>query len=65
VEGELELAGRRRPIAFDLNAGSDGALEGTATVKQSSWGMKPYSTLFGTLKVLDEVTVEISAQLAQ
>jgi polyisoprenoid-binding protein YceI len=65
VEGELELPGRRRPIAFDLNAGSDGTLDGTATVKQSNWGMKPYSALFGTLKVLDEVTVEISARLAQ
>jgi polyisoprenoid-binding protein YceI len=65
VQGELELAGRSRPIAFELNAGSDGELSGTATVKQSDWGIKPYSALFGTLKVLDEVTVEISAQLPQ
>ena len=59
VHGELELAGRRHPIAFDLTAGPDGRLTGTATVRQSDWGMKPYSALFGTLKVADEVEVAI------
>jgi polyisoprenoid-binding protein YceI len=62
VSGELELAGRRAPIAFELSI-ADGRLTGTATVKQSDWGMKPYSTLFGTLKVLDEVQVGIDASL--
>ena len=33
------------------------ALTGSATVKQSDWGMKPYSALFGALKVADEVEV--------
>jgi hypothetical protein len=61
VSGELELAGRRRPIAFELAAADDGGLRGTATVKQSDWGMKPYSALFGALKVADEVEVAIKA----
>ena len=60
VRGELELAGERRPIGFDL-AIRDGRLTGTATVKQSDWGMKPYSALFGTLKVADEVEVAMVA----
>ena len=63
VEGELELAGKRHPIAFELSAGADGRLTGTATVKQTDWGIKPYSALFGTLKVVDEVTVEVAAEL--
>ncbi len=62
VRGELELAGARHPIAFELGI-DDGRLAGTATVKQSDWGMKPYSALFGTLKVLDEVQVEVDAAL--
>jgi hypothetical protein len=64
VEGELELAGERHPIAFELAAADDGRLTGTATVTQSDWGMKPYSALFGTLKVADdvEVTVETDAR---
>ena len=57
VEGELTLAGTTRPLALELAAGGDGAVTATATVTQSDWGMKPYSALFGTLKVLDEVEI--------
>ena len=57
VEGELELAGQRHPISFELAGDEDGRLTGSATVKQTDWGMKPYSALFGTLKVADEVEV--------
>jgi hypothetical protein len=32
-------------------------VSGGATVKQTDFGIKPYSALFGTLKVLDEVQV--------
>src|SRR5215208_7932603 len=51
VEGELELAGARHPIGFELASGENGELTGRAIVRQSDWGMKPYSALFGTLKV--------------
>ncbi len=40
-------------------------MTGTAVVKQTEWGMKPYSALFGALKVADEVRVEIDAALPQ
>jgi polyisoprenoid-binding protein YceI len=61
VEGELELSGARRPLGFELSVGDDGRLTGEAQVKQTDWGMKPYSALFGTLKVLDVVKVEVDA----
>jgi YceI-like domain len=61
VRGELELAGERRELSFELTVGEDGRLTGTAIVKQSDWGMKPYSALFGTLKVADEVEVAMVA----
>jgi len=61
VEGELELAGERRPLTFELEAGADGSLSGRAVVTQSEWGMKPYSALFGTLKVVDDVEVAVEA----
>jgi polyisoprenoid-binding protein YceI len=63
VTGELELAGRREPISFELTVGDDGTLTGSAVVKQTRWGIKPYSALFGTLKVIDEVTVEVAAKV--
>jgi polyisoprenoid-binding protein YceI len=63
VRGELELAGQTRPIEFELVLADDGLLTGNAAVKQSDWGIKPYSGLFGTLKVVDEVQVSVDAKL--
>lgn len=62
LQGELELMGAAHPIAFELTD-DDGRLTGSATVKQSEWGIKPYSALFGALKVLDDVEVSIDAPL--
>jgi polyisoprenoid-binding protein YceI len=59
MEGELTLAGQSKPIAFDLTVGDDGHVSATAVVTQTRWGMKPYSALFGTLKVLDDVEVSL------
>jgi polyisoprenoid-binding protein YceI len=59
VRGELTLVGEARPIAFDLTVGEDGKLAGSAVVKQTDWGITPYSALFGALQVADEVEVEI------
>jgi polyisoprenoid-binding protein YceI len=64
VAGELELVGRTRPASFSLTT-DDGRVTGTATLTQSDWGIKPYSALFGTLKVLDDITVEVDAQLPE
>jgi polyisoprenoid-binding protein YceI len=64
VRGDLTLAGKTRPTEFDLEIGADGALKGHAVVKQSDWGIKPYSILFGALKVADEVELELDANLA-
>ena len=61
VQGELTLVGKACPIAFDLMVGDDGKLSGSAVVKQTDWGITPYSTLFGALKVADEVEVVIDA----
>jgi polyisoprenoid-binding protein YceI len=65
VVGELTLNGATRPLAFDLAITGDGGLEAVAVVKQSDWGMKPYSGLFGALKVVDEVEVGIEARLPE
>jgi polyisoprenoid-binding protein YceI len=64
VTGDLTMVGTTRPIAFDL-ALVEGRVRGAVVVKQTEWGMKPYSALFGTLKVADDVRVEIDAALPQ
>ena len=64
VDGELELSGERRPISFALDL-DDGHIRGAARIKQTEWGMKPYSALFGTLKVADEVQIEVDARSSE
>ena len=61
MSGDLTLVGTTHPIAFDVAVDADGMLRGAAVVKQTDWGMKPYSALFGALKVADEVEVAIDA----
>ena len=63
INGELELSGKRAPVSFTLQSDGQGRVTGAATVTQSNWGMKPYSALFGALKVADEVQVEFGADL--
>jgi polyisoprenoid-binding protein YceI len=62
VQGDLTIGSTTRPIAFDIDA-AGGAVAATITVTQSDFGMKPYSALFGTLKVLDEVEISLEGHL--
>jgi hypothetical protein len=64
VEGELELAGSVAPIGFELTVGEDHRISARTVVTQTQWGMKPYSALFGTLKVHDDVEVALDAHLS-
>jgi len=63
VQGDLTLLGATHPLGFDIEIGDGGMLHCVATLKQSDWGIKPYSALFGALKVLDEIEVEIDGHL--
>ena len=65
VRGDLTIIGATRPIAFDLALDRRAGDAAAAVVTQTEWGMKPYSALFGALKVADEVRVEIDARLPQ
>jgi hypothetical protein len=62
VQGELTLVGTTRPVAFDVIV-DGGRLSGSTVITQSDWGIKPYSALFGALKVADEVEIALDASL--
>lgn len=64
VEGELEIGSASGPVSFELALGDDGRVEGSATLTQTNWKLKPYSALFGALKVADEVEVAVSGQVS-
>jgi polyisoprenoid-binding protein YceI len=63
VDGELTMFGNTHPVSFDLRVGKDDAVSGAAVVRQTDWGIKPYSALFGALKVADEVRVELDGHV--
>jgi hypothetical protein len=63
VEGDLTLLGATRPIGLDVHVTEDGAISGGLAITQSDFGIKPYSTLFGALKVSDRVELAIDARL--
>jgi len=63
ARGDLTIVGNTQPIEFDLVSGDGGELSGSAVVRQTSFGMKPYSALFGALKVKDEVRVVLEGHL--
>jgi polyisoprenoid-binding protein YceI len=59
VKGDLEIAGKSAPVEFTLTVGDDGALSGSAKLSQKNFAIKPYSALFGALKVNDDVEIVI------
>jgi polyisoprenoid-binding protein YceI len=63
VEGDLTLLGTTRPLAVDVTLADDGAITARAVITQTQWGIKPYSALFGALKVADDVRVELEARV--
>jgi polyisoprenoid-binding protein YceI len=63
LEGELAIGDASRPIGFDLAVGEGGEIGARAVVKQSDWGIEPYTALFGALKVEDELAVVLDGHL--
>jgi hypothetical protein len=63
VEGDLTLLGETRAHTFDVALGPDGSVTADTVITQSHWGVEPYSTLFGTLRVDDDIRVSIDARL--
>jgi len=58
VAGDLTLRGQTRPIEAKVQQIAKGHWRGTATLKQSTFGIKPISIAGGTVKVKDELKLE-------
>jgi len=61
VRGDLTLVGNVRPIEFELLVEDGETVSARVLVKQSEWGIEPYTALFGALKVADDVEVTVKA----
>lgn len=62
VHGNLTLHGAERPITFEVILKGD-HYRGSASLKQTDFGMKPVTVAGGTVKVKDEVQIEFEIAL--
>ncbi|WP_420714683.1 YceI family protein [Mycobacterium sp. Aquia_213] len=64
LSGTLEIRGKRREHVIDLHTedlGDSWRMSAESTVRQSDYGIKPYSLLMGSVQVADDVTLSFTA----
>lgn len=62
VTGDLTMVGKTRPVSVDMDlsfAGDTLRADGEFVVKQTDFGIKPYSKVLGMVKVKDAVRFEL------
>lgn len=64
VRGRLTIHGRTNPIDLTLDSPEAGSLRLSGTLSQKAFGIKPFSALMGTLKLHDEITVDVTVPFA-
>jgi len=65
IQGTLTLGGIARPLKLHVAKTGPQSYHATASVRQSEFGIKPYSAFLGALKVSDAVGVNIDIDLAK
>ncbi len=63
IEGTLTMNGASRSTRLVVTSSGPGQYEGSTTIKQTDFGITPYSGVFGALKLQDEVTVEFEVRI--
>jgi len=63
ITGTLTLAGQSRPQQLQVTQVAPERYLATTTVRQTDFGIKPYSGFLGALKVSDPVDVEVELNL--
>ena len=68
LSGKLRIHGQSRTHVIDLRTedlGDSWRMSAQSTVRQSDYGVKPYSLLLGSVRVADDVTVSFTAVRAK
>ena len=63
VHGTLSLAGAERPLRLEVGKNGERTFHATASVRQSDFGVKPYTAFLGVLKVSDVVRIVVDVEL--
>jgi len=64
IRGTLSLGGASGPLDLHVSSTGPGRYLATTTVRQTSFGIRPYSGFLGALKVRDTVDVEVETDLS-
>ncbi|NDL56596.1 YceI family protein [Phytoactinopolyspora mesophila] len=64
IGGELTIRDTARHVVVQGSVADDGRVRAVAMVKQTEWGIKPYSAFLGALKLADDVKIEVDAVLS-
>jgi polyisoprenoid-binding protein YceI len=65
IQGTLTLGGTSRPLRLHVSSTGSDSFHATGSVRQSEFGIKPYTAFLGALKVSDAVGVEVDVNLAE
>lgn len=65
VDGTLSINGRQRPLQLAVSRTGDAAYHAIGTVRQSEFGIKPYTAFLGVLKVSDQVGIAVDVELPE
>jgi polyisoprenoid-binding protein YceI len=64
IAGTLTLAGRSGPLQLLVSPAGSGGYHAAGTIRQTDFGIKPYSGFLGALKVKDAVEVAVDVDLS-
>jgi hypothetical protein len=64
VRGDLSLHGKKQPVTVEVSL-QDGHYRGSASIKQTGFGIEPIRIAGGTVKVKDELKIEFDIVPAQ
>jgi polyisoprenoid-binding protein YceI len=64
IDGTLTLAGKSGPLQLLVSPGGSGSYHAAGTIRQTDFGIKPYSGFLGALKVKDAVEVAVDVDLS-
>ncbi len=64
ISGTLTLHGQSRPLRLQVTRTGEDKYRATTSIVQSEYGIKPYSGMFGALKLRDSVDVEAEVDLS-
>jgi polyisoprenoid-binding protein YceI len=65
IDGTMALAGQSRPLRLTVATAGPGGYQATTTLRQTDFGIKPYSAFLGSLKVADVVAVTVDLDLSK